>query len=237
MGDLRIQNNNSLKNLDSLSTLESAQGLILDNNPTLSDCQGITRLVDPIDDYEPGPGPGVAGIPDIGAHAVIRNNSEKCDSVNVILGEVTLGEINAGLNDAWFNPQTAGQGFLINVFPEVRQVFIAWFTYDTQRPPDDVTALLGEPGHRWLTAQGVYEENFAWLDINMTSGGVFDSPKPEPVTGSVGEMTLEFNTCNSGSITYNIPSIERQDVVPIERITLDNIPLCYLLGKGLANSE
>ena len=58
-------------------------------------------------------------------------------------------QINPGLNDAWYDPATIGQGFLISVFPEIKQVFLAWFTFDTERPPEDVTALLGEPGHRW----------------------------------------------------------------------------------------
>jgi hypothetical protein len=64
--------------------------------------------------------------------------------------------INAGLSDAWYQPATAGQGFLITVFPGIQQVFLAWFTFDTQRPPGDAGAILGEPGHRWLTAQGLY---------------------------------------------------------------------------------
>lgn len=45
--------------------------------------------------------------------------------------------INAGFNDAWFNPATKGQGFLITVFPEIKQIFLAWFTFDTERPPGD----------------------------------------------------------------------------------------------------
>jgi hypothetical protein len=61
-----------------------------------------------------------------------------------------LGSINAGLNDAWFNLDTDGQGLLIVVFPEIEQVFIAWFTYDTERPPADVVAFLQEPGHGHL---------------------------------------------------------------------------------------
>ena len=97
-------------------------------------------------------------------------------------------------------------------------MFLAWFTYDTERPPEDVTAFLGEPGHRWLTAQGEYVENVAALDIFVTSGGVFDSPEPEPVTEPYGEIMLEFSTCNSGIVTYDIPSIDGQGLVPIERI-------------------
>ena len=145
--------------------------------------------------------------------------------------------MNAGLNDAWLNPETDGQGFFFIVFPEIKQMFMAWFTYDTERPPDDVTAMLGEPGHRWLTAQGEYEDNVAVLDVYMTAGGIFDSPQPETVTEPDGEIMLEFSTCNAGTVTYDITSIDRQGVVPIERITLDNVPLCYLLGKQAVANE
>ena len=89
-----------------------------------------------------------------------------------------LLELNAGLDDAWFNPATDGQGFVITVFPEIKQVFLAWFTYDTVRPAEDGVALLGEPGHRWLTAQGPYEGNTANLTIFVTEGGVFQALIP-----------------------------------------------------------
>jgi len=237
-GALGIVNNASLADISSLSNLESVDSWFeIRWNPVLAHCQGIVRLVDPLDDFEPGPGPGISGIPDIGDFAIVGNNSKKCDSINAILGDAPLSEINPGLNDAWFNPQTDGQGFLITAFPEIGQLFMAWFTYDTERPPGDVTAMLGDPGHRWLTAQGLYEANAASLDIHVTSGGVFDSPVPGPMTGPVGEMTLEFSACNAGTITYDIPPIGRQNVIPIERVTLDNVPLCYLLGKEQAVAE
>ena len=35
--------------------------------------------------------------------------------------------LNAGFNDAWYQPETAGQGMFVNVFPELEQVFLAWF--------------------------------------------------------------------------------------------------------------
>ncbi|MDX1555108.1 MAG: hypothetical protein R3212_03685, partial [Xanthomonadales bacterium] len=63
-------------------------------------------------------------------------------------------QINAGLNDAWFNALTPGQGFFITVFPDIEMMFLAWFTYDTERPDPSVMADVGEPGHRWLTAFG-----------------------------------------------------------------------------------
>lgn len=237
MRGLLIEYNATLRNLDGLSALQAVGNLVIEDNPLLSDCQGIVKLIDPIDDYEPGPGPGDSNIPDIFDEAKIQRNLGSCHSTNGILGDVPLHNINAGLNDAWFNLDTNGQGFLIITFPEIQQMFVAWFTYDTERPPEDVAALLGEPGHRWLTAQGAYEENIAELEVYVTSGGVFDSPYPETVTVPDGEMTLEFSTCNAGTLIYDIASIGLQGVVPIERITLDNVPLCYLLNTGAENES
>jgi endonuclease I len=140
--------------------------------------------------------------------------------------------INAGLNDAWFNPATNGQGFLIVVFPELKQIFVAWFTYDLERPPADVKAILGEPGHRWLTAQGPYTGDTAMLDVYVSSGGVFDSAIPAvgpPVKD--GTMKIKFSSCKAGAITYNIPSVNLSGEVPIERIILDNVALCESLGQ------
>jgi uncharacterized protein YkwD len=143
-------------------------------------------------------------------------------------------KINAGLNDAWINPATAGQGFLITVFPEGKSVFLAWFTYDTERPPEDVGAMLGEPGHRWLTAQGSYDGDTAVLKIFVTAGGVFDSAEPAPTTdlGGDGSITLEFADCNAGLVTYEITSLGRSGEIPIERIVTDNVPMCETLAGG-----
>lgn len=140
----------------------------------------------------------------------------------------TLFIINAGLNDAWFNKTTDGQGFFITVFPELNIILLAWFTYDTVLPADDATANLGDPGHRWLLALGTIEGNMAEMAIEIASGGTFDT------AGGVsrvedGFITLEFNNCNEGTATYNIPSISAQGVVPIRRVAKDNVSLCRAL--------
>jgi glucose/arabinose dehydrogenase len=144
--------------------------------------------------------------------------------------QAELFRINAGLNDAWYNPLTNGQGFFINVFPDIGQIFLAWFTYDVERPDETVPSQLGDPGARWITAQGPYADNKAVLDIFITKGGIFDASPPEPTSQKDGDMLLEFSGCNAGTITYTIPSINRQGTVPVERIALDNIPLCETLA-------
>lgn len=140
-------------------------------------------------------------------------------------------QINAGLNDAWYNPDTNGQGFLVVVWEEIQVMFVAWFTYDLERPPEDVEAMLGDPGHRWLTAQGSYSGDTATLDIYVTRGGVFDSAEP-PVDPPVkdGTLQLKFTSCNEGLVSYNIPSVSRSGEIPIERIVTDNQALCEVLG-------
>jgi len=142
-------------------------------------------------------------------------------------------QINAGLNDAWFNRATSGQGLLITVFPGIGQMFLAWFTYDTERPPEDVTALLGEPGHRWLTAQGPYSGDTANLTLYVTRGGVFDAAEPAAATDPAGDgsMKIEFADCKQGLVTYEITSLGISGQFPIERIALDNVPLCETLAE------
>jgi hypothetical protein len=78
-------------------------------------------------------------------------------AVSEVVPEPGAFVMNAGLNDAWYNPFTDGQGFFITVFPDIGLVNLAWFTYDTELPADDATANLGSPGHRWLTAIGSYD--------------------------------------------------------------------------------
>jgi plastocyanin len=80
-------------------------------------------------------------------------------------------QINNGLNDAWYNPDTDGQGFFVIVFPVIHKMFLSWFTYDIERPPGGTTALMGDPGHRWLTAFGDYSGDTAVLDIDLRQGG------------------------------------------------------------------
>ncbi len=140
--------------------------------------------------------------------------------------------INTGLNDAWFNPATGGQGFFITVFPGISKIFFAWFTFDQQRPPGSVDAMLGGPGQRWLTAFGSYENNRAELDVELTAGGVFDAATPPVSQSPGGQVILEFSGCNSGTVSYDIAATDQQGVVPIQRIALDNIARCETAAQS-----
>ncbi len=138
--------------------------------------------------------------------------------------------INAGMTDAWYNPATDGQGFLIVVYPKLELVFLSWFTYDVERPDPSTPSMLGEPGHRWLTAQGGITGNRARLQVFVTQGGIFDSGLPAPTTDPVGWMELEFDGCKSVRLLYQIDTPELSGEIDLQRITLDNAALCEALS-------
>ena len=167
------------------------------------------------------------GSPLAEANMVMTAVSEKQEAVPFVM--------NAGLNDAWYDPDTDGQGFFITIFPELNFISLAWFTYDTELPPDDASANLGDPGHRWMTAGGTIEGNRAVMDITITRGGLFDTATETDRTdppGSDGTITITFEDCSAGLVEYDIASINQQGAVPIQRVVGDNIALCEALITG-----
>jgi len=148
--------------------------------------------------------------------------------------------INAGVADAWYNPETPGQGFMIAVLEPLRLVFFAWFTFDTERPPEDVTAALGDPGHRWLTALGRYEGHLAELEVELTQGGLFDSLEPRPEQTSYGTLQLEFQDCETATLRFDLPlptvgplpGDDAARTIPLRRLAPDNTALCEALNAN-----
>lgn len=137
--------------------------------------------------------------------------------------------INIGLNDAWYDSDIPGQGALITVYPSVKTIFLALFTFDTEMSPESTHALVGSPDHRWLTAQGLYEGNRAFLQIYNTSEGRFMDSQTIAVTEAYGSAVLEFDSCLGGTLIYEIPSVAVSGEWALQRITLDRMSLCESL--------
>lgn len=184
----------------------------------------ISTLVNPSHSY---PAEGVYNV-----ELVVTDDDGQTDSVNKDIN-VTEPDtppflINPAISDAWFFPDTSGQGFFIIVWEDSKLIFLSWFTYETELPPEDVTAILGKPEHRWLTALGPYEEATALLDVFLSSGMIFDSPVPVVDTEQLEGATIEivWTGCNEGVVKYDIPSLGLMGEIPIERIVQDNVAAC-----------
>lgn len=145
----------------------------------------------------------------------------------VLFGPVAM-RFNAALAGSWFNPDTPGQGFFIDVFPELEFVFMAWFTFELALPGGN--AMLGNTEQRWLTMFGNFDGDTAQLQVENTGGGVFNSGTPAVTQDTdYGSLTLSFQDCEQGNVQFNFPKAGVNGTVPIQRLVGDNVPLCEQL--------
>jgi len=128
-------------------------------------------------------------------------------------------QINAGHAGAWFNPDTSGQGQLIDVEPEGQYMFVSWFTYG-----EDTAS-----GLRWLTAEGGFEGSIAEIDVYEVTSGSFDDPQPISRV-IVGTMILDFTDCNNALLTYSLTDNGAEGDIDITRVIPDGKALCEELA-------
>lgn len=130
--------------------------------------------------------------------------------------------IDTTLSGAWFNPETTGQGLLIDVVPHDQFMFLAWFTFT-----DGASPYPGE--QHWFTAQGNYFGTSAKLILYETTGGEFNGPQ-ETSTTPVGTVTLSFDDCEQGQMVYHIDSDGRSGMIPLQRAIPGSGDDCKNLG-------
>jgi len=173
---------------------------------------------------------GQSGMQECGLVVVARDIT-----AGVVSSDKPGAHINAGMNGSWFNPLTPGQGILVDVFPDIPLVFLAWFTFDVSQPQAGLPpATVGDINHRWLTAQGTFRGNEAVLDVFLTTGGLFNDPAMVSVTNPnrYGRIVLTYSDdCRSGTMEFELFEQQLSDILPIERIADDNVPLCMELDQ------
>ncbi|MCF6289267.1 MAG: peptidylprolyl isomerase [Proteobacteria bacterium] len=138
--------------------------------------------------------------------------------------------MNIGINGAWYNQDTSGQGILIELLPRQDTndlAFMAWFTFDTQQPDESITANIGNAGHRWMTGLGEVDtaNNSITFDLTLTSGGLFDNELDVTNTVIAGSMTMTFTDCANATVTYDLTEQELSGSFSVIRVTSD-IELC-----------
>ncbi len=142
--------------------------------------------------------------------------------------------INPWMSGLWADPETDGQGLMLNVYPSIDALHLAWFTYDLERPGNQMTAQLGEPGHRWLTAFGGLEGAGSQMTVTRTQGGVFDATQPVPQQIQDGSIQLNFSSCTEGTLAYDLGSANTVGQLILKRPFEDaaNIDRCILANTG-----
>ncbi len=132
----------------------------------------------------------------------------------------TVGvELNQqGLTGSWYEPATSGQGFELEVFPDLSApgtglAFVSWFTYDS--------VVGGAERQRWYTLSGpmVSGQPSASLTIYQNTGGNFNAP-PTTASTAVGTASLSFDSCTSGLLSYSFTDgTGRTGSIPLTRLT------------------
>jgi hypothetical protein len=123
------------------------------------------------------------------------------------------------LSGAWYEPATGGQGFLFDINPVERSLFIAWYTYATNGQE-----LGGGGSQRWYSLQAGYTPGAATIDdipIYATTGGVFDDPHAV-TTRPVGTANLHFQSCSAATLAYRFTTGEnagRSGAIALGRTT------------------
>lgn len=120
-----------------------------------------------------------------------------------------------GLSGTWYNPETSGQGFVIDVSPDfygagTGLLFAGWYTFEAGSPN----------GQRWYTLQGQVSSgsSTASIPVYLTQGGNFDAAG-NPTTTVVGQSTLTFSDCNHGTLAYTLSDGGgRSGTIPLTRL-------------------
>jgi hypothetical protein len=154
-------------------------------------------------------------------------------STSIVALDTGVFEINPGLNDAWVSEDAPFQGFFFTVFADIKLFFLSWFTFDSEVPAGEDTAVFGAFDQRWVTASGFFDGNTVPLNVELTSGGVFNASVPlASQDTNYGTITIVFISCNEAILTYNFPSLGLSGQMTLTRVVDDNVALCETLAEG-----
>ena len=101
-------------------------------------------------------------------------------------------DISKEITGSWYNPDESGHGLILEVLAD-SQLLAYWFTYD-------------EFGNQaWFVGLGTIQGDSASMDIVKTNGGIFGTEfdPTAVVRNDWGNLSITFNSCNTGSVTYN----------------------------------
>lgn len=176
---------------------------------TAGQCRGLRRLV-------------AVGFVVLGAWMLaphLQDDAHAAKPVDVPTPADGVDMNQHGLTGSWHYPSTDGQGFLIDVFPDLLApgkglVAGGWFTFDA--------TLAGDARkQRRYTFSGpvVSGQRNAALTLYRNTGGNF-AAAPVTTAVPVGSILLDFTDCANGSVTHDFADGSgRSGTIPITRLT------------------
>ncbi len=144
-----------------------------------------------------------------------------------------------GITGTWYNPQTSGQGFSFQVYPDMNSagnglLAGSWYTF---APADTSGNTVGDAsGQRWYYLDGEVDPVSPSADVKIYAGtgGRFDSPPKVPAV-QVGHGTLALRDCEHGVLSYALDD-GRIGTVPLTRLTA-NVTCAAVGDDGSAASN
>ena len=95
------------------------------------------------------------------------------------------------------------------------------------------SAIFGSIDQRWVTGGGFYSGDSVPINVELTSGGTFNSTDPLATQQpGYGTITIVFNSCTEAVLTYNFPSVGLSGEITLTRVLVDNVALCEVLAEG-----
>ncbi|MFT3791584.1 MAG: hypothetical protein QM741_11005 [Rudaea sp.] len=125
----------------------------------------------------------------------------------ISFSSLPFGYDKAFLSGAWYDPQTSGQGLVVDVIPPQSLLFAAWYAYAPQ-----AEGQSGAASQRWFTVQAPYSQadsypNVTQAPIYAVTGGLFD--KATRTAGlPVGTADITFTSNSTMTIAYTFTAGE-----------------------------
>jgi hypothetical protein len=140
-----------------------------------------------------------------GSVEVIAPSDDGVHRMRVPLDPLPAVELDQfGVGGAWFEPENSGQGFALEVFPDLIApgrglVSGGWFTF--------ATTPGGADRQRWFTVAGELTagQRLAELTIYRNIGGSFDAP-PVTTARTWGTAWFSLESCDAARLEYQIGS-------------------------------
>lgn len=152
-------------------------------------------------------------LPNNGTTAILANGTRIQNLATNLAGRsasvtgTSAFAINPGLGGTWYNPDTPGQGFMLEVVPAANSLAIGWFTWGP---------TAGD--HFWMSGLGPINGDTATVELLRSSNGLFNRPAPVGSTPT-GSATFRFTDCTRGTVNFQRADTGESGTIPIVRLT------------------